>query len=168
MSNERPFTMVFPKLHSSKRYLALDDSGRSLFHYFLSGPHQNHCGCSLIKPAYAAADLEWPVDKFLDYRGKVVDAGLIDLDADTDEIYVLRWFKHHGNAGSWKFGKGIMGQIARIESGRLQERVEAEFAETPIGKATLNAKDAETAGNEPTVANLSSRLLNTRLMQRGA
>ncbi|RWG20118.1 MAG: hypothetical protein EOQ55_12535 [Mesorhizobium sp.] len=87
MSNERPFTMVFPKLHSSKRYLSLDDSGRLLHHYFLDGPHQNHCGCYLIKPAYAATDLVWPVDKFLEYRRKLADAELIDFDPETDEIY---------------------------------------------------------------------------------
>ncbi|TGQ15918.1 hypothetical protein [Mesorhizobium sp. M00.F.Ca.ET.217.01.1.1] len=165
MSNERPFTMVFPKLHSSKRYLSLDDSGRLLHHYFLDGPHQNHCGCYLIKPAYAATDLVWPVDKFLEYRGKVADAELIDFDPETDEIYVLRWFKHH-DRGSWKFGKAIIGQIARIESDRLRDLVHADFAGTPMGKATLEVKDAEGA-SEPPVTNITDRLLNTRLMQKG-
>ncbi|WP_031247348.1 hypothetical protein [Mesorhizobium sp. LNJC394B00] len=165
MSNERPFTLVSPKLHSSKRYLALDDSGRALFNYVLHGQHQNSCGCSQIKPAYAAADLIWPAEKFLLYRGKLLDGSLVDLDADTDEIYIERWFKHHAK-GSWKFGKGIMSQIAKIESGRLQEKVHAEFAGTSLGKAALEAEEAEQAA-APSVTNITSRLLGTRLMQRG-
>ncbi|RWI80816.1 hypothetical protein [Mesorhizobium sp.] len=163
--NTRPFTMVSPELHNSRRYLSLDDSGRTLMHYYVSGPHQTSCGCSQIKPAYAAADLLWPVEKYLDYRGKLFDAGLIAFDAATDEIYIERWFKHHCK-GSWKFGKGLMTQICKIESDQLREQVEAEFASTDIGAQAMEAQEAEKEAGKPSAANTHSRLASTRLMQR--
>lgn len=163
----RPFTMVAPGLHSSRRYLGLDDSGRALFHYLLSGPHQTSCGCSRIKPGYAAADLmSWDVDKFLIYRSKLQEAGLIAFDAGTDEIYIERWFIHH-DKGSWKYAKSIRGQIEKIESDPIREKAEQDFMATPLGEAAADAAEADRAGAVPSAANSQSRLLSTRLMQRG-
>jgi hypothetical protein len=165
--NTRPFTMVAPELHSSRRYLSLDDSGRALFHYLLTGPHQTSCGCSQIKPGYAAADLApWDTEKFVRYRDVLQEAEMIAFDAGTDEIYIERWFKHH-DKGSWKYAKSIRGQIEKIESDRLRKKADEDFMATPLGEAAADAAEADRAGSLPSAANSHSRLLSTRLMQRG-
>ncbi|MER8923426.1 hypothetical protein [Mesorhizobium sp. M0802] len=165
--NTRPFTMVAPGLHSSRRYLSLDDSGRALFHYVLTGPHQTSCGCSQIKPGYAAADLgSWDAAKFVRYRAALLDAELIAFDADTDEIYIERWFKHHAK-GSWKYAKSIKGQISKIESDPIREKAEEDFMATPMGEAAVEADGAERTSERPSPANAGSRLLNSRIMQGG-
>ncbi|RJT36115.1 hypothetical protein D3227_20585 [Mesorhizobium waimense] len=166
MSNTRNFTMVAPGLHSSRRYLGLDDSGRSLFLYLLTGPHQTSCGCSQIRPGYACADLgpHWPLEKYQRYLSTVEEAGLIITDADTNEIYVERWFKHNSK-GSWKYAKAIRAQVDKIESEMLREKVDADFMGTELGEAAEAAGSAERAGLS-SAANTQSRLLNTRIMQR--
>ncbi|RWA73415.1 MAG: hypothetical protein EOQ28_14830 [Mesorhizobium sp.] len=169
MSNARNFTMVAPGLHSSRRFLDLDDSARALFLYLLTGPHQTSCGCSQIKPGYACADLgpNWPLAK---YSTKLADlegqAGLIITDPETNEIYIERWFKHNSK-GSWKYAKAVAGQIAKIESEMLREKVNADFAATELGQSAYEAGEAEKAADRPSAANADSRLLSTRLMQKG-
>ncbi|RWH93746.1 MAG: hypothetical protein EOQ89_04830 [Mesorhizobium sp.] len=168
MSTSRNFTMVAPGLHGSRRFLDLDDSGRALFLYLLTGPHQTSCGCSQIKPGYACADLgpNWPLAKYLtmlaDLEGQ---AQLIITDPETNEIYIERWFKHNSK-GSWKYAKAIQGQIDKIESEMLREKVNADFAATDLGQAAYEAGEAERASERPSPANSGSRLLNTRMMQR--
>lgn len=168
MSNTRNFTMVVPGLHSSRRFLDLDDSGRALFLYLLTGPHQTSCGCSQIKPGYACADLgpNWPLEKYQRYLSDIEAAGLIITDPETNEIYIERWFQHNSK-GSWKYAKAISGQIEKIESEMLREKVDADFAGTDLGRAAYEAGEAEKAADRPSAANADNRLLNTRLMQKG-
>lgn len=167
MSNTRNFTMVAPGLHSSRRFVDLDDSGRALFLYLLTGPHQTSCGCSQIKPGYACADLgpNWPLAKYLtrlaDLEGQ---ARLIITDPETDEIYIERWFKHNSK-GSWKYAKAVQGHIDKIESEMLREKVNADFAATELGQAAYEAGEAERTSERPSPANSGSRLLNTRIMR---
>ncbi|BCG91417.1 hypothetical protein [Mesorhizobium sp. 131-2-1] len=168
MSNTRNFTMVAPGLHSSRRFLALDDSGRALFFYLLTSPHQTSCGCSQIRPGYACADLGpgWPEAKYLTCLADLEGAGLIITDPETNEIYIDRWFRHNSK-GSWKYAKAIQSQIYKIESEMLREKVNADFADTDLGHAAYEAGEAEKAADRPSAANSESRLLSTRLMQRG-
>lgn len=169
MSNTRNFTMVSPGLHSSRRFLALDDSRRSLFFYLLTSPHQTSCGCSQIRPGYACADLgpDWPLPKYLTCLADLEGAGLIITDVETSEIYIDRWFKHNCK-GSWKYAKAIQGQIDKIESEMLREKVNADFAVTELGQAAYEVGEADKAADRPTPANVSNRLLSTGLMRRGA
>ncbi|MBZ9760316.1 hypothetical protein LB553_05430 [Mesorhizobium sp. CA8] len=168
MSNTRNFTMVAPGLHSSRRFLALDDSQRALFFYLLTSPHQSSCGCSQIRPGYACADLgpNWPEPKYLTCLGDLEGAGLIITDPETNEIYVTRWFKHNSK-GSWKYAKAVQSQIDKIESEMLREKVSADFAETELGQAAYEAGEAERAANRPSVANSESRLTSTSYLRKG-
>ncbi|RUW53745.1 hypothetical protein [Mesorhizobium sp. M8A.F.Ca.ET.021.01.1.1] len=168
MSNTRNFTMVAPGLHSSRRFLALDDSRRALFFYLLTSPHQTSCGCSQIRPGYACADLGpgWPEPKYQTCLADLEGAGLIITDPDTNEIYIDRWFKHNSK-GSWKYAKAIQSQIDKIESEMLREKVNADFAATELGQAAYEAGEADRAADRPTPANVSNHLLNTGLMRRG-
>lgn len=121
------FTKVSPAVWRSKRFLALDDAGKVLYLYTLTCEHQNSTGCFRLPDAYASADLQWPVEKYREYRDSLVAADLLAADAEHSMIYVCRWFKHCPPTNS-NHAKGIMKQIARIESDSLRERVEGEFA----------------------------------------
>ncbi|RVD21017.1 hypothetical protein [Mesorhizobium sp. M4B.F.Ca.ET.017.02.2.1] len=168
MSNTRNFTMVAPGLHSSRRFLTLDDSRRALFFYLLTSPHQTSCGCSQIRPGYACADLGpgWPEPKYQTCLADLESAGLIITDPDTNEIYIDRWFKHNAK-GSWKYAKAIQSQIDKIESEMLREKVNADFAETDLGQAAYEAGEAERAGERQSAANSQSRLTSTSYLRKG-
>src|SRR5471030_2016567 len=90
----RKFTLVSPALWKSKRFLALSDSEKLLFTYYLTCHHQNCAGSFQLPDAYACADLGWPTDKYAAARHALIEASLIQFDHDTSELIVERWFQH--------------------------------------------------------------------------
>ena len=87
------------------------------------------------------------------------------LDVDGEEVYVERWFQHCA-PGNLKHGRGTITNINKIESDRLREKVEAEFAATPWGEKTL--ADGR-AANDPlaSVSDAGNRLANSSYMRGG-
>lgn len=133
----RKFTMVSPALWKSRRFLALGDSEKVLFLYYLAGPHQNSSGCYGIPDGYAAADLGWPVADVIQRREALVTAGMIDADSDTSEIAIERWFKHC-QPDNKMHAIGTASLISRIESDRLREKLEEEISATRFGAVLLS------------------------------
>lgn len=123
----RDFTKVSPAVWRSKRFLALEDAGKVLYLYYLTCDHQNTTGCFRLPDAYASADLNWTADKYVEQREKLSTADLIAFNADDSFIYVCRWFKHCPPTND-NHAKGIIKQIAEIESDAMRERVEQDFA----------------------------------------
>ena len=121
------FTKVSPAVWRSKRFLALNDTGKVLYLYYLTCDHQNSTGCFRLPPAYAAADLQWEQEKYLEQREVLEAADLVVVDDDHDLIYVCRWFKHCPPTNA-SHAQGIIKRVEQIESDVLRERVEAEFA----------------------------------------
>jgi hypothetical protein len=129
--------MIGAAIWRSRRFLALDSDGRVLLHYFLSGPHSTSAGCFRLPVAYGVADLRWTEPQYRAAFEALVDAGLIEFDSDTDEIYVMGWFAHCPPTNI-KHALGIKSLIERIESDAVRERAEADFAATEWGGKLLN------------------------------
>jgi len=155
----RNFTMVSPEIWSSPRFAAQDSDGKTLLLYFITGPHQNNSGCARVKEGYALADLGWDAKLYRAKRKGLHDAELIDVDGE--EVYVQRWYEHCA-PGNIKHARGIITNINKIESDRLREKVEAEFANTVWGKKALEEGHA---ANDP--APDTNRLTNTHFMRGG-
>ena len=54
---------VFTRVWRDEKFRALPEDGRELFLYLLTSPHLNIVGFYYLPPAYAADDLQWPVEK---------------------------------------------------------------------------------------------------------
>jgi len=124
----REFSKVGVNLWRSGRFKKLCSDARLLHVYYLTSPHQTSVGCARIPDAYAAADLGWDVEKYIQARQALEDAELISVDRETEEIFVCRWFKHNPPTNS-KHAAGQEKAIAQIESERLREAAQAEFYE---------------------------------------
>ena len=163
--NDREFTMVSPAVWSSERFIRLDDAGRLLLLYFISGPHQTKIGCARIREAYALADLGWTADKYRPALASLIDAGLILHDATSSEVYVLRWFDHKGSLPTNKdHARGWQKLVSKNDSDTIRQQVEVDFMSTKWGAQIAPPANDEPASKAP-FSHVSESLLKTRLLK---
>jgi hypothetical protein len=91
----RDYSKVSPALWESKRFHALSDDGRFALLYLMTSPHQNSAGVYRLPPPYAAADLQWPVERVQAALQELSEADMVTVDPDTDVLLIRRWFKHN-------------------------------------------------------------------------
>ena len=145
----RDFSKISPTLWHSTRFngLATDDA-RYAYLYLLTSEHQTSAGCYRLPDAYAAADLHWPVDRYLKALAELVTAGLVKHDATASVIMITRWFRFNAPMNE-KHLKGIRHVLERLPSRIIWAAATAELDETLA--ATVAAKagpDAkQTAGD---------------------
>lgn len=134
--SKRKFTPVSPAIWHSKRFRELDSDGRLLMHYYLTCKHQNSSGCFQLPDGYACDDLGWDRDRYLEARDCLLEVGLILFDQETSEVYPDGWFRFCAPANK-SHSMAIQNMIAAIESPRLREHVEADFASVARGSEEL-------------------------------
>ena len=89
----REFSKISPKVWRSNKFRALpSDEARYLLIFLMTSPHQTSAGCFKIPDEYGAADMNWPIERFREYRAQLVEAGLLAFDEVTDEYFVPGWF----------------------------------------------------------------------------
>ena len=133
----REFSKVSPKIWESNRFRSLaDDSARLAYLYLLSNGHQTSAGCYRLPSAYACADMAWGPDKYEAALQALFEAQLIDVDGDTSEVFIHRWFKHNPPTNE-KHAKGTTRLVEKIESDRLRELANQELQEALNKAATL-------------------------------
>ncbi|PZV39743.1 hypothetical protein [Mesorhizobium kowhaii] len=126
--SKREFSKVSPALWRSKRFLALPkDRCRLLLVFYMTCGHQTSAGCYRISEGYACSDLGWLPEDYRTARDPLVECGLIAFDNDTEEVFVSGWFRFCPPMNP-KHAAGTMALIADIESDRLREQAEQEFA----------------------------------------
>lgn len=126
----RDFSKVSPKVWRSPRFRGLQNEQAKLFYlYLLTCEHQSSAGCFRLPDAYAAADLAWSEVDLTAAREACIDAGLLVHDPETEEYFVLRWFKHNPSTNG-KHRKGIERLISDLDSDHVREAAEAEFIES--------------------------------------
>lgn len=136
----RDFSKVSPQVWESERFRALpDDSARLAYLYLLTNGHQNSIGCYRLPVAYACADMGWEASKYLEMLEALALADLIQVDQQTREILILRWFKHNPPTNT-KHAQGAFRLVAKIESAALRRKAEADL------QAAADKWRAEAAG----------------------
>src|SRR5687767_11979879 len=103
----RDFSKVSPKVWRSPRFMGLNsERAKLLYMYVLTCQHQSSAGCFRLPDAYASDDLGWSQADLDGARAALVGAELLVHDAETDEYFVPRWFKHNPGTNP-KHRKGI-------------------------------------------------------------
>ena len=112
----REFSKVSPSLWRSKRFNNLpSEMCKLIYLYLLTSEHQNSAGAYRLPAGYASHDLNLSIEDFEAARDEVVKAELILFDAETDEYFITRWFKHNPPMNE-KHSKGITSTLAKLES----------------------------------------------------
>jgi len=125
----REFSKVCPQIWESKRFRSLaDDSARLAYLYLLTNGHQTSAGCYRLPPAYACADMGWEPDQYDAALRALLDAQLVQVDWDTSEVFIPRWFKHNPPTNE-KHAKGTTRLVEKIQSDRLRELAGQELQE---------------------------------------
>lgn len=166
-AGRRDFSKVASAMWHSKRFRSLTDSGKIAFIYLLTNSHVTSAGCYALPDGYACTDLGWPIEEYHASRDELVSAGMIDHDADHQEVLIERWFKHNAPM-NLKMAQGTETCINAIESHRLHDKtlkafdVFSELISQWRQKATDAAaekaaeKAAET-GQDPRIAALDQK-----------
>jgi hypothetical protein len=125
----RKFSLVSPRLWTSKRFTSLpSDDGRLLYFYLLTCGHQTSIGAYPLPDAYACADLQWGLQRYQSAREELVKAELIVFDAEVSIVAIRRWFKHNPVAND-KHRKGALRLISELESASIVDVVMGDYEE---------------------------------------
>jgi hypothetical protein len=73
----------------------LPEASRFFVLYLLSCPHRNRLGCFVLDPFYAAADLQWPVEKVEEQLRILDEKGRVRYDPETRVLFLKRFLKHN-------------------------------------------------------------------------
>ncbi|MGA1803352.1 hypothetical protein [Rhizobium sp. HT1-10] len=158
----REFSKVSPLFWRNKRFSALTSTDAKLcMLYFVTCEHQNSAGCYRLPDAYAAADLSWPMQHYLEVRQQLADAGLILFDDESKELFVTDWFETNP-AMNDKHSQGCQRLISNIESDNVREAAEDAFLQAEENR---QSKPSKAAGSVPNF-NPSSRLASTGYLNR--
>lgn len=137
----RKFSMVSASLWRSARFRALPSTVEQLAYVFcLTCEHQNSTGCYRLPTGYASSDLGWADLEFETARDKLIEAGLIRFDLDTEELFVSNWFIHNPPQNP-KHITGTERIIERIESFEIAQIVGGEFDAAIAEKETSNVTE---------------------------
>ncbi len=74
---------------------ALSEDGRHLYLYLLTGPHRNRLGCYVLDIQYAAADIQWRVDRVDKALAELVRIDRVAWDPENRMILVKRFLKYN-------------------------------------------------------------------------
>src|SRR5262245_51687331 len=116
----RDFSKVVPQMWESPRFRSLpDDTARLTYFYLLSNRHQTSAGCYRLPPAYASADMGWDTARYEAAVQALLDAQLVAVDRETEEVLILGWFKHNPPTNE-KYAMGTTKLVEQIQSDRLR------------------------------------------------
>lgn len=126
----RDFTKISPLLWRDKRFQSLASSDAKLAYLFhLTSEHQNSAGCYRLLDGYAATDLGWSTERYIQARQEVVGAGLILFDEETSELFVKGWFDGNPPTNP-KHAMGTRKLIGNVASDAIREAAEEAFLAT--------------------------------------
>jgi len=121
--------MVSRSIWRSDRFCALGNHRDKLaYFYLLTCEHQTGTGCFRLPDGYAIADLGWQMPEYQESKQACITAGLIDVDPATQEILIEKWLQNNPPTNQ-KHAAGVAAMISNVESDRLREKLENEFAQ---------------------------------------
>ncbi|MER9755410.1 hypothetical protein NKJ46_18470 [Mesorhizobium sp. M0166] len=130
----RDYSKISPKVWRSPRFRSQTDDSRLLYIYLLTCEHQSSAGCFRLPDAYAAENLNWPIERVQAARTPLVVCELVAHDPETFEYFIPRWFRHNQTTNP-KHLQGVMRLISELDSDPIREAAEAELEESLESKA---------------------------------
>jgi hypothetical protein len=158
----RKFSLVSPRIWTSRRFTGLpSDNGRLLYLYLLTCGHQTSIGAYPLPDAYACADLQWDLERYLEARQELTKADLIAFDPDASVVAIRRWFKHNPVTND-KHRMGALRLISELESPSIIDVIMGDYDDAmgakDIDRPTLLGTDlAPGNGTSAASAALQSR-----------
>jgi hypothetical protein len=126
----------------SKSFRKLCTEEKLLYLYLLTSPHQTSAGVHELPEAYACADLNWQPEEYRKWSGRLVRAGVIRVDAETDEVLIEDWFEDNPPMNKNHF----------IGACRLVEKVKSEalrrLAKEALERTWTKTKDEQQQRSE--------------------
>ena len=89
----RDYGKIFTSIWNSKKFRGIDDDARLIYLYLHTCPHINSTGCFVLKDLYAAADLNWDVERYRKGIDTLVETLLIGFDASENVLRIVNYLK---------------------------------------------------------------------------
>jgi hypothetical protein len=89
----RDYGRVYSSFWQSPEIRALPEDARTLALYLLTTPHGNLLGCFRLPDAYAAEDLQWPIERVAEGFRKIVESGFATRDEATKWLFIRKFLK---------------------------------------------------------------------------
>ncbi|RWQ41858.1 MAG: hypothetical protein EOS21_11870 [Mesorhizobium sp.] len=125
----REYSKVSPKIWRSPRFRSQTDDSRLFYIYLLTCEHQSSAGCFRLPDAYAAENLNWPIERVGMARAPLLASELVEHDSETYEYFIPLWFRHNPTTNP-KHVQGVVRLISELDSDQVREAAEAEFEES--------------------------------------
>lgn len=92
----RDYGRVYSSFWQSPEMRSLPEDARTLALYLLTTPHGNLIGCFRIPDAYAAEDLQWPLERVAEGFRKLGESGFATRDEPTKWVFLAKFIKWNG------------------------------------------------------------------------
>jgi len=136
----RLFSKVSPAVWGSSRFMGLPtNEAKLLYLYLLTNEHLNSAGAYRLKEGYALADLGWQQADYRKAMAMLVGNELIAFDDCTNEVYLLRWFKHNPPQNE-KHSLGCQRILGQLDSESISALALADFQNAETKRLTSSGK----------------------------
>ncbi len=89
----RDFGRVYSSFWQSPEMRAIDEDARTLALYLLTTPHGNLIGTFRLPDAYAAEDLQWPIERVSKGFAKLGSIEFVTRDEGTKWLFITKFLK---------------------------------------------------------------------------
>ena len=89
----RDYGRVYSAFWQSPEMRALPEDARTLALYLLTSPHGNLIGCFRLPDAYAAEDLQWPIERVAEGFAKLAEVAFVTRDEVTKWVFIAKYLK---------------------------------------------------------------------------
>lgn len=89
----RDYGRVYSSFWQSPEMRGLPEDARTLALYLLTSPHGNLIGCFRLPDAYAAEDLQWPIERVAEGFAKLQQTDFVTRDEATKWLFIRKFLK---------------------------------------------------------------------------
>jgi hypothetical protein len=89
----RDYGRVYTSFWQSPEVRAMSEDARTLAFYLLTCPHANLIGCFRLPNAYAADDLQWPIERVREGFAELLASGFASRDEATQWVLIPKYIK---------------------------------------------------------------------------
>lgn len=125
----RDYGRVYTSFWQSPEVRGMSEDARTLAFYLLTCPHANLIGCFRLPNAYAADDLQWPIERVREGFALLLASGFASRDEGTQWVLIPKYIKWNAfeNANVAIAAQKAFDQVPAIELKSLLAKALLEF-----------------------------------------